>query len=743
MKKFRIIFILFVVFMPNFLFSSSLTIQGLNKININDIQSITSVDIYKKDLSLDEINVIINELYNSDLIYDVKKIFNDNKYILEIIENNLIENIYINGNVQIKDDDIINNLFSKENTFMKSSNIEKDINIIESLYSSIGFDNSFVNVKTEKFSSNRVNLIYQINEGKKSRLNKISFIGNKTFTDRFLNTLINSKVNNFYNIFSTGSNLNFSSFQLDINKISKFYKNNGFFDVKVSYQLDKSDFSGYLLYFYIDEGERVKIDNINFNYLSDLKEFKKIEQKIEKIFDRNDRYYNLDIIEDQILELDNLVNKSGSPDSTFNYKLYENEKAYDLSFSEKKLKPVYVNKIFIEGNSITKDRTLRSKLYIEPGDILNNNRINLTRKRLNSLKYIKSVKILNKSINDEKSDIEINIDENKKTGNFLFGASFSGDTGVGMGFSIKDYNLLGTGNEIDSSITLNSEQALFKIKYTSKSNIFPGLTNSYNIFNEDNDLTSSFGYKVKTSGFGYSSSFSISNNLSFSSGFQFESSNGYNGRANSDYVTDNIGNFDNVILNFSISQNSTNDLLYPTDGYRNRLFFEISPEVVSDDNYYKITYNNEAYFELKNSKNFFFIDNNFGLAESFDSKLKTKNAFSLGGLNFKGFDYRGIGPFDNNYYLGGNKYFTSTIGYGSSFLFDEKDNVNIKLFVSAGSLWGSDYASDNSYDIRSSVGLSFDILTIVGPISLSYATPIEKNSSDKIREFNFSIGTSF
>ena len=554
--------------------------------------------------------------------------------------------------------------------------------------------------------------------------------------------MITSKVNNFYNIFSSGSNLNFSSFQSDINKISKFYKNNGFFDVNVSYQLDKSDFSGYILYFYIDEGERVKINDINFNYLSDLKELKKIEKNIEKLFDKNNRFYNLDIIEDQIFKLEELVNKSGSPDSTFNYELFENEQFYDLSFSEIKLKPEYINQIFIEGNSITRDKTLRSKLHIEPGDLINDNKINSTRKRLSSLKYINSVNILKKSISDEKSDIEINIVENKN-GNFLFGASFSGDTGVGMGFSIKDYNLLGTGNEIDSSITLNSEQALFKIKYTSKSNIFPGLTNSYNIFNEEKDLTSSFGYKVKTQGFGYNSSFSISNKLNFSSGFQFESSNGYNGLVNSNYVNDNIGNFDNLILNFSISQNSTNDFLYPTDGYSNRLYFEISPEVMSDENYFKIIYNNEAYFQLKNSKNFFFLDNNFGLAESFDSKLKTKNAFSLGGLNFKGFDYRGIGPFDNNYYLGGNKYFTSTFGYGSSFLFDDKDNVNIKLFVTAGSLWDSDYASDNSYDIRTSAGLSFDILTIVGPISLSYATPIEKNSSDKTREFNFSIGTSF
>ena len=169
MKKFSVLFTLFVIFIPKFLFSYSLSVKGLNKININDIQSITSVDINEKNLSLDEINIIINELYNSDLIFDIRKIVNDDEYIIEIIENNLIENIYINGNIQIKDDDIINNLFSKQNTFMKSSNIEKYINIVESLYSSIGYDNSFVNVKTEKFSSNRINLIYQINEGKKSQ----------------------------------------------------------------------------------------------------------------------------------------------------------------------------------------------------------------------------------------------------------------------------------------------------------------------------------------------------------------------------------------------------------------------------------------------------------------------------------------------------------------------------------------------------------------------------------------------
>ena len=125
------------------------------------------------------------------------------------------------------------------------------------------------------------------------------------------------------------------------------------------------------------------------------------------------------------------------------------------------------------------------------------------------------------------------------------------------------------------------------------------------------------------------------------------------------------------------------------------------------------------------------------------SKLKTKNAFGLGGLNFKGFDYKGIGPYDGKVYLGGNEYFTSSVGYGSSFLFDDKDNISTKLFYSIGSIWDSDYTNQNDLDLRSSAGISFDILTAIGPISFSYAIPIEKNNDDKTREFNFTIGTSF
>ena len=223
-------------------------------------------------------------------------------------------------------------------------------------------------------------------------------------------------------------------------------------------------------------------------------------------------------------------------------------------------------------------------------------------------------------------------------------------------------------------------------------------------------------------------------------GFEYSNLRGHSANNENNFVTDNIGNFQNLILNFGLNYDTTNDFLYPTNGIRNTLSIEFSPNEISDDKYVKSDISNSIYIERAN-EDFFFISNRLGLADSFSGNLKTKNTYSLGGLNFKGFDYKGIGPFSNNIYLGGNKYFTSTIGYGGTFLFDKKDNINFKLFTTTGSVWDSDY-SNNDFELRSSIGLSVDFMTII-PISISYAVPIQKETSDKSRYFNFTIGTSF
>ena len=319
----------------------------------------------------------------------------------------------------------------------------------------------------------------------------------------------------------------------------------------------------------------------------------------------------------------------------------------------------------------------------------------------------------------------------------------SSDVGLGLAFNLNDKNFLGLGNELSLNISNSSDNLFFDTFYKQHDLNNPNIINRYSLFRSQKDLTSSFGFKDIKSGVGLNKNFNINSEYSYGIGLSFINSEGNSPVNTNSSVTDNITNSNDFNLSFNVQYKKLNDNLYPTDGYNNSLNFSISPTNISDNNFFKIDLKNHLYKKISKSNDFIFVNNQIGSVEGIDQKVKTVNVYSLGGLNFKGFDYRGLGIFEDGIYLGGNRYFTSTMGYGSSFLFDSKDNINFKSFVTFGSLWGSDYTSNNQFDLRGSAGIAVDILTPIAPLSISYAEPFLKNSSDIIKQFSFTLGTTF
>ena len=742
----KILYFFFIYYLSSNLFAKPINFQGLSKLSLDDIQSLTSIDIYDNDLDLSNINIILKELLVSDLIYDIKYKEIGESFLISIQESDLIENIYVNNNTWIKDDIIISNLESKKNSFFKKYKTQKDINTIKNIYKSSGFQNISVIAKVEKFSEDRINLIYEVEEYKQQKINVIKFIGNNFFSDNFLNSIINSQSIKFYNFFKSGSNLNYYTFEFDKNQIISSYKEEGYSDVKVSYVLEKSFLNNNTLYFYIDEGERVLVDNVYFefednNTVSDLLKDLTLDFKYKL---KKNSYFYSEILIDEYLDLFNLnLISNNIHNINIDAQISSFSDKLNLTFNLKKIDPLVINKINITGNSITKSKTIRSKISVEPGQYFNKYLLDKSIKNLNRYPYINDVKS-SSQIDNQLVDLTIDINEQTKTGNILLAGTFNADTGAGITFGLEDKNIAGSGNSLSSDFLVNSEDLKFSINYKQYPILNPDLTNTYTIFNQDNDYTSSFGYKASTRGLGYTVNFKQNDLLSYGAGLNYETFKGHSAvNKSSISINDNIGNFENYKINFSIKYDSSNNYLYPTDGFINRINFEISPDGLSDNSFYKLYISNKNYLQLPKSNNYFFLNNNYGYAKALKSKLKTIDAFALGGLNFKGFDYKGIGPYDGSIYLGGNEYFTSSIGYGSSFIFDDKDNINIKFFLTSGSIWNSDYVTSSDIDIRTSIGTSLDFITPIGPLSFSYASPIQKKNSDKTRSFNFTLGTSF
>ena len=740
-------FVFLIFFFNTNIFAKPIYIDGISKLKLSDIEVLTDFDIYSNDYDIIKVNELIKDLYNSDLIYDVKLTETDELFSILIEEYYIIENIYINGNIRINDEIIKNNISSKENSFLDKDTISNDINVIRNFYYSQGYYNSSVNVIIENLSSNKKNLIFQISENNFAKISDINFIGNKSFSDRLLSSIIFSDTKSDFNIFGKGSNLNPEIFNLDKIKLQEFYKDRGFNSINISYNLNKSNFSTYSIDFYINENYRTKILDVNFSYdqniylLSD----KLIELNEELIINlaENDYYYDFKIINEYLTKINNFLISQNLANKLINVNIDVFNDDYNLVFYLEEVTPKVIKDINITGNSITKDSTIRSKLTIEPGDYFNQFNFEKDLNYLKSFNYINQIE--HEIINDQSSvSINLDINENKKTGNIILAGTINGDTGLGATFGINDNNIFGLGDKINSSISLNSKNLLFDIDYQQYFDSNPYLSNRYKFFNSDDDLTSSYGYKTKKTGIAYSIFYEIDNQKSSSLGIEYIKNQNYAATIPSDEaISDNIGDFNNFKIFYSIVNDTRNDVIYANDGAFNRFFLEFSPEDISDDPFIRITLKNSIFFNNSLNSNFFFVDNNLGIAESLKGKLKTKETFSLGGMNFKGFKYNGIGSKNlNNIYLGGNKYFTSTIGYGTKFLFDEKDNINLKIFYTVGSLWDSDYVKSD-FKLRSSAGISFDFLTAVGPISFSYSVPINKLNSDESKNFNFSIGTSF
>lgn len=734
--------IFFIIFFPKTLLSYEIIIEGNQKLSLNDLQSLTTIDLSKKNYDEFEIDNLVQDLYDSDLIFDYTLIFKDQTAVITLQESRVIENIFINNNLYIEDDTIKKNLSSKVGKLLDKYLITNDVNNIKKLYSFSGYPDTFITTSIEYYSKDRVNLIFTINEGDSSKISKINFKGNEFFSDRYLKNIIYSDTISPFNIFAKGSNIDPSIFIFDTEKITNEYTEYGFNKAKVTYTLNKRN-NYYDLIFNIKEGDRLKIDQTDYSYISENLSglFERNFSEYNKELIKQDYFFNEKLITKYLNNFNNLLIDENILDSTFIYEINRENDLININFIEKKSDPIYVNKVNIEGNVITKDKTIRSKILFEPGDTVNSYLIEQTNQNLNKLRYINNVKI-SENYKANSSDFSIQIDEKKKTGSVLFGGSFSGDTGFGLNFNINDINFQGSGNELNTSFNFNSERYLFNISYIHFPLSLPSTRNKYSIYNIETDLTNSYGFKSKKYGIGYDLLFDYNKDVMLSTGLEIYNEDNYSPYKSIQAINDNIGNVDYLKLNFNLIRDTTNDIFNPTAGTLNSINFSIRTAENSVNSNYIIRANNDFYKSFEMNDSFVFFLNDLGYADSFKGNVKTINTFSLGGNNFKGFDYRGIGPFQDGVYLGGNKLITSTIGYGDNFIFDEKDNVIMKVFYTAGSIWGSDYTNSDDFKLRSSIGLSLDFLSVI-PISFNYAIPLEKEITDKERLFNFQIGTTF
>ena len=719
----------------------SIEISGNDRIASETIVMFSNIKL-GSDLSQNDINEILKNLYETNLFEDITISLNNNKISISVIENPIIENITYSG---IKSNTIKEFITKNLNLIPRSSYnkiiLEKDRNKILSSLKEMGYYFSSVSIDLEELDNNKVDLVFNITLGEKAKIKKLSFIGDKIFKDSKLRSIIISEEYKFWKFISGKKFLNENLINFDKRLLKNFYLNKGYYDVEINSSFAKLiDQESFELVYTINANEKFYFGKLKLDLPVDF-DSSNFENLTEKLEELENKPYSINSVETVLKEIDKIAILEQY--ETIKASVIEDisKNKINLYFKIEETEKFIVEKINIFGNNITRENVIRNQFYIDEGDPYNEI---LTNKTINEIKSLNFFKQVNSEIldgNQNKSKI-INITvEEKPTGEIMAGAGF-GTGGELIEFGVKENNYLGKGISLDTNLSLGSEKISGILNVVN-----PNIGNSDKSLNfglqaNETDRLSTFGYKSKKIG-GF-----IGTKFEYLEDF-------YLGLRSSTFVEDiktdstasarqkkQAGDYFDSYLRFNFDYDKRNQKFKTSDGFRS--FYTLDVPVISDTNTVTNFYTYKNFTEFYEN-NITSLTLSLSAANSITGDdIKLSERLTIPSKKLRGFVRGKIGPKDGSDYIGGNYYAVMNLNSNLPQLFPNAQNVEIGSFIDIGNLWGVDDESLNeSNTIRSSIGIGVDWYTPVGPLSFSFAQPITKGSNDKTETFRFNLGTTF
>ena len=743
--------------MFNFLFSflfillitSNLKAEVVNKFNIQGNERISSetIKIYgdlkeNKNYLESDLNKILKDLYETEFFENINLEIKNNELNIIVNEYPYINQLIIIGEKTKRYTNQIKEIIKlKEKRSLIKSYINSDINIIKSLYSSLGYNNAEINIKTKKITNNSYDLLVEIQRGEKTRIKSINFIGNNKISNRRLKDVIASEKHQFWKILSKNTNFNESLLELDTRLLTNFYKSSGFYDVKINSKFAKINESKEAeLFFSIDEGNRYTINKISTNVDSVFD--KKIFFPMNDIYQKYiGEYYSPFKVKKLLDDLDKLIDKNNLQFVEHNVQEQIEEKSINIILNiyegEKKL----IERINVLGNSVTNEEVIRSELIIDEGDPFSNLNLEKSIAQIKARNIFRKVdyEVLDGSIDNLKV-INIKVEE-QPTGEVSAGAGIGSDGGL-FQIGIKENNWLGTGKTVSFDLELESESISGILNYVDPNYDLLGNSLSYTLLTESNDKPDQ-GYENTLTSVAVATAFEQYKDVYLSLGLSASYDDLRTDSSASANLQKQDGSYSDISGNYSLSFDSRDRVFMPTSGSILKFgqtlpLFSDSASLVNNFSASKYASLNENVVGVGK-----FYLSTISAVGSDDVRLSRRKGLSTRRL--RGFQKGKIGPVDGSDHIGGN--YTAALNLETNLpnLLPDDTNTDISAFLDFGNVWGVDYDSsiDDSNKIRSSTGVVANWLSPLGPINFVLSQNLSKADSDKTQSFSFNLGTTF
>ncbi len=704
----------------------------------------------------EQLDKSLKALFGTGLFADVAIRQEGSALVVRVVENPIVNRIAFEGNRRMKDEILNTELTLKPRTVFTRAKVQADVKRLQDIYRRSGRFAATIEPKVIQLPQNRVDLVFEIDEGQITSVQRINFVGNRNFADGTLREQIQTRESRWFRFLSNDDVYDPDRLSYDRELLRKYYLSYGYADFRVVSAVAElsPDREGFYVTFTIEEGERYRFGNIEVS--SQLRDLK-VEDLKSRVKASQGSWYDADLVDGTVTALTDFAGSAGYAFAEVRPRVTRDRDARTVSivFEVQEGPRVYVERINITGNVRTIDKVIRREVALVEGDAFNTSKMRTSRKRIQNLQFFDRVEVTN--VPGESPDrTVVNVEVNEKsTGELTFGIGFSTADGPLFDTSLRERNLLGRGQDLRLGGTISKRRNQIDLGFTSPYFLDRNMAAGFDIFRLRRDFQREAGYDFVSTGFVLRNNYNLSESLKQQVRYTLRNDDitSVNPLAASS-VQDAAGTVLQSGFGHTTTFDRRDDSADPTDGYAIKLSNDVAG-VGGDAKFLRSSLSAQYYYPIAPEYTFALLGEVANIFAYSNDIVRLQHRLQLGGDNFRGFRTQGLGPRDRitGNALGGNRSYSGTAEFAFPTGLPRELGLRGTLFSDFGALStfdrppagrpGATAAVDDSNRLRVSVGAGVNWRSPFGPIRLALAKAVVKEEFDRTELFRFSFGSRF
>jgi len=739
--------------------SNAVIIRGNRRIEVGTILSYMELPT-DRAISGEDLNAATRRLFDTGLFRDVRVIpADDGRLIVEVQENPSINQIAFEGNDTLSDEDLEGIVSSRSRFPFTPAAAEADAQAIINIYRRTGRYGAQVTPVVIERSENRVDLVFEIEEGELTGINSIDFVGNEAFSDSRLRDEIETTETSLFSAFFSSDIFDPDRIELDNALLRQFYLSRGYADFTILSTVTElaPDRSGFFITFNVSEGEQYTFGTFDVSVTAEGLEPEDFLAAIPAD-ELTGEIYDAGEVEEIANDLTDLAGERGFAFVRVQPRADKDTEArtIDVTFELQEGPRVFVERIDIEGNVQTLDRVIRREIELVEGDPFDARKIRRARRAIRGLDFFETVELETEPGSaDDRAVLKVRVDE-KSTGAISLGLGFASSVGPIGSISVQERNFLGRGQQVDVRVTAAGDTQVYDFGFVEPRFLDRDLLAGLRLYFIQDDREDESSFQIDRLGFEPRVGFPLGRNTDLELNYLIARDDLEALRFASPAIQVDDGTRIKSSVGYELVHDARNDPVEPTGGWRARIDQEFAG-LGGDAQFVRTRGSIKGWQGLFDDDVVASVEFEAGAVVTFGDDSRVNDRYFLGSDSFRGFAREGIGPRDQNTRdaLGGNYFGILRSEVSFPLGLPEELGIFGGLFVDAGTLFNLDRTDfpaigqapavviDDDPKLRVSAGALLFVQTPFGPLELSVGFPLIQEDEDDEELFRLSVGTRF